>query len=187
MEKHDRKMASDVVLMEIIKTLFIKGGNNKAVAIRIFNIYAKFGAFSSEVLEYARGIGLLPALVKQAELEYEKFYDASVSILSHAHRWDILAQKGNWHVLAACKKWNFLAEKEQWDILAEYQQWDTIAAHKKWDVLEKYQQWNVLVENSQWDVLSKNSRWVELLSAGRFETIPRKVMIGYAFMRCFMR
>ncbi len=187
MEKNDRRMPSDIVLMEIIRTLFVKGGDNKAVATRIFNFYAQFGAFSSEVLEYARGIGLLTALTKQAELGYEKFYDASVSILSHAHRWEFLAQKGNWHALADAHKWNFLAEREQWDVLAEYKKWDILAANQKWDVLEKYKKWDVLAENRQWDILRKNSRWFELLCAGQFENVPRQVMVGYAFMRCFMK
>lgn len=187
MEKNDRKMASDAVLMEIIRTLFIKGSDNKAVAIRIFRLYAKYGAFSDEVLEYARGIGLLASLVKQAELGYENFYDASISILSYAHRWEFLAQKGNWHALAEACKWNFLAEREQWDVLAEYKKWDILAACEKWDILAKHKRWNVLVENRQWDVLREHSRWLDLLCAGQFVGVPQKAVVAYAFIHCFMK
>lgn len=187
MENKDRKMPSDAVLMEIIRTLFIKGGDNKNVAIRIFRLYARYGAFSSEFLEYARGIGLLASLVKQAELGYENFYDASISILTYAHRWDFLTQKGNWHALADAHKWNSLEEKEQWDVLAEYQQWDILAKHGQWDILAKYKKWNVLVENRQWDVLREHSRWLDLLCAGQFVGVPQKAVVAYAFIHCFMK
>ncbi len=205
MEKYERKMAPDAILIEIINTLYVKGSDNKAVAIKIFRLYAQFGAFSSAVLEYARGVGLLTPLAKQAELGYEKFYDASISILSYAHHWEFLAQKTNWQVLADAQKWNFLAEKEQWDVLAEHHQWNILAEHKQWDVLAEHHQWNILAEHKQWDVLAKckqwdvlakyhqwnllrdNSRWLELLSAGQFENVPKQIVIGYAFMRCFMK
>ena len=187
MEKNERKMASDAIMIEIIKTLFIKGGDNKAVAIRIFKMYAKFGAFSSDVLEYARGIGLLSSLAIQAELGYEKFYDASLSILLYAHRWEFLAQKNNWNALAEAQKWDFLAEKEQWDVLVEYKQWEVLAEHEKWDVLIKHKKWDVLVEYHQWPLLINHSRWFELLSAGCYDVVPRKAVVAYAFMRCFMK
>lgn len=187
MEQNERKMASDAVMIKIIETLFIKGGDNKAVAIRIFRMYAKFGAFSPTVLEYARGIGLMSALTVQAKLGYEKCKDAAVSILSEAHSWDFLAEKENWRALAEAQKWNFLIENEQWDILAEYQQWNIIAEHEKWDVLARYKRWNILAEYRQWSLLKDHSRWFELLCAGQFENVPRQAMVGYAFMRCFMK
>lgn len=180
-------MASDAIMFEIIKTLFIKGGNNRAVATRVFHMYAKFGAFSDDVLEYARGIGLLSAMVAQAELGYDKFTPASVSILTVAHRWEFLAKKRNWQALADAKKWSFLVENDQWEMLAAYEQWDILAAHEKWDLLVEHKKWNVLAEYRQWHVLKEHSRWMELLCAGQVNSVPRRAMLGYAYMRCFMK
>ena len=187
MEKIEKKMAPDAIMIEVIKTLFIKGGDNRKVATRVFQMYAKFGAFPDEVLEYATGIGLISALSVQAELGYDRFEDASVSILKKAKRWNFLILKRNWQALADAGKWNLLVEHEQLDVLAQNQQWDILASLGKWDILIKYKKWDVLAEYRQWDLLKKHNRWFELLCAGQFDAVPRQALVGYAFMRCFMK
>lgn len=179
--KNERIRTTNVVI-EIAKTLFFKGGNNRSVAVRLFNLYGSGDGFDDEFLEYARGVGLLPSLACKAMEVYYPCRKAAVSVLTAAGKFDFLAEKEDWNALGRGQAWNILIEHSQWDALAGFRQWDLLASCSRWDVLAKYGQWNVLAEWKQWQILADNRRWTELMAAGKFKLVPGSVLLGYAFV-----
>lgn len=179
--KNERIHTTNVVI-EIAKTLFFKGGNNRAVAVRLFNLYGSGDGFDDEFLEYAKGVGLLPSLVCKAMEVYYPCRRAAVSVLTAAGKFDFLAEKQDWEALAGVCAWKILIEYSQWDVLARFKQWDLLASYSRWDILAEYGQWNVLAEWKQWHILADNCRWLELIAAGKFKLVPGYAMLGYAFM-----
>lgn len=132
--KNERIRTTNVVI-EIAKTLFFKGGNNRSVAVRLFNLYGSGDGFDDEFLEYARGVGLLPSLACKAMEVYYPCRKAAVSVLAAAGKWDLLASCSRWDVLAKYGQWNVLAEWKQWQILADNRRWTELMAAGKFKLV----------------------------------------------------